>query len=121
MVYLPIPKDSLMNFLFSDVPEFSHNPKIPAKFRLGRNWPNPFNSATAFYFDVYEPGNFKIDVIDINGRIVSRILSENLKQGRHTFVWHGESGSGIEVPSGTYLLRARGNGESYSRKIVLIK
>lgn len=122
MVYLPIPKDGLMNILFTDVPEWSPGPNLPVNFRLGRNFPNPFNSANSFYFDGYTPGHYEVNVLDINGRIVRQFLSEDLEPGRHVDVWDGRSDSDREVPSGTYFLRAKGAKENQStHKMILVK
>jgi len=116
--YLAIPTDLLLY----NVEEYEPGTAIPSTFRLGRNFPNPFNAATGFWFDVYEPGRFTIDVIDMLGRTVSRVADEDLKNGRHHFIWDGFSDNGWVVPSGIYFIRARdsGGGE-VSRKITLIK
>jgi len=106
-----------------NVPEVDFNGvTMPETFRLGRNFPNPFNAATGFWFDVYEPGHFTVDVVDVLGRTVSRVLDKELKDGRHHFVWDGYADNGWIVPSGTYFLRATdSNGSQFSRKITLIK
>lgn len=118
--YVGIP-DSV--FSDTDVPEVDFNgATMPETFRLGRNYPNPFNAATGFWFDVYEPGHFRVDVIDVTGRIVSRVVDRDLKEGRHHFVWNGVSDNGWGVPSGVYFLRAMDtNGGKFTRKITLIK
>jgi hypothetical protein len=107
----------------ANIPEIDLNGvTMPETFRLGRNFPNPFNAATGFWFDVYEPGNFTVDVIDIMGRVVSRVVSSDLEKGRHHFVWNGVSDNGWGVPSGTYFLRAvDAQGAEFTRKITLIK
>jgi len=118
--YVEIP-DSI--FIDTGIPEVDFNGvTMPETFRLGRNFPNPFNAATGFWFDVYEPGHFTVDVVDVLGRTVSRVLDKELKDGRHHFVWDGYADNGWIVPSGTYFLRATdSNGSQFSRKITLIK
>ena len=130
VMYLRLPKDSLIAAAYeTDTIHFYDTGIVeenwvttPKTFRLGRNFPNPFNAATNFWFDVYTPGHYRIDIVDINGRIVSRLADLPLKDGRHSFVWDGLSDNGWHVPSGIYFLRARdSNGNSVSRKVTLIK
>jgi len=126
--YLRLPKEGLIIAAYAgdliDAIDEDGNPiaAMPKSFRLGRNWPNPFNAATAFWFDVYEPDKYTIDVVDINGRVVSHLVSKELKTGRHGFTWDGNSDNGWVVPSGVYFLRARNTaGTEFSRKITLLK
>lgn len=99
-----------------------HWVSTPNTFRLGRNYPNPFNIATSFWFDVYQPNRFAIDVVDMLGRTVKRIYSGSLENGRHRFVWEGYSDNGWVVPTGIYFLKAVDkDGNSITRKITLIK
>lgn len=94
----------------------------PRTFRLGRNYPNPFNAATSFFFDVRTPGDYKVSVVDVNGRTVSRIIDGRLEAGRKRYIWDGLSDNGWNVPSGVYFLNASDDsGNWVSRKIILIK
>ncbi len=124
--YYPVPKDSLLLWCYrgwiDGIIEGEPGAAIPTTFRLGSNYPNPFNAATAFWFDVYTPGHYTIDVLDITGRIVSRIISSDMKSGRYNHVWNGFSDNGWLVPSGVYFLRAKNDGGGeMTRKITLIK
>ncbi len=118
--YVGIP---LTVFNPDNIPEVDYTgATMPETYRLGRNYPNPFNAATGFWFDVYEAGHFQVDVIDVTGRIVSHVVDKDLKVGRHHFVWNGVSDNGWGVPSGVYFLRASDtNGAEFTRKITLIK
>lgn len=127
--YVALPVDSTIAAMYehrqinTGIDEYNYRPvDMPETFRLGSNYPNPFNAATGFWFDVYEPGHFTIDVVDINGRIVSRIADKQLKEGRHHFVWDAHSDNGWLVPSGVYFLRATdSHGNEFTRKITLMK
>jgi len=127
--YLALPTDETVTAMYagtqiaSSIDEEVFQPvNMPESFRLGSNYPNPFNAATTFWFDVYEPGRFAINVIDVNGRIVSRLANKELGEGRHRFVWEGKSDNGWVVPSGVYFLRASdADGNEFTRKITLMK
>jgi len=125
-MYWRMGKDELMHYAYSGDTLYDYIEEnwvtTPKTFRLGRNWPNPFNAATAFWFDVHTPGHYTIDVIDMTGRTVSKIAEHDLNTGRHIYFWEGYSDNGWFVPSGVYFLRARDDkGNSVSRKITLIK
>jgi len=94
----------------------------PATFRLGRNYPNPFNAATSVWFAANDFGHYTVDIIDVTGRVVSTLIDRDLQPGRVRLVWDSYSDNGWNVPSGVYFLRARDdNGNLATRKITLIK
>jgi photosystem II stability/assembly factor-like uncharacterized protein len=63
-------------------------------------YPNPFNSKTSFKFNVSVSGNVRIQVLDINGRIIDDLNLGYQPSGDHTFDWDG---SGLR--KGLYLVR----------------
>ncbi len=94
----------------------------PETFRLGRNYPNPFNAATSVWFTVNTSGHYTVDVIDITGRVVSTLLDQDMAPGRTRLNWDSFSDNGWNVPTGVYFLRARDDkGNWATRKITLLK
>jgi hypothetical protein len=47
----------------------------------------------------------RVQVYDLGGRMVSRLIDETRAAGRHTVTWTGATRSGTVVPPGIYLLR----------------
>ena len=124
VAYLRMDKDCLIAAAYGSGPYITErvNPNVPLNFRLGSGYPNPFNAATAFWFDTYEPGNYTVEVVDITGRTVSSIFDGDLKAGRRRFTWDSFSDIGWNVPSGVYFVRARDeSGNEATRKITLSK
>ena len=125
VAYLRLNKDDLIGTAYG--PRHNYitervNPNVPLEFRLGSGYPNPFNAATAFWFDTYKPGNYTVEVVDITGRTVSSIFDGDLKAGRRRFTWDSFSDIGWNVPSGVYFVRARdASGNQATRKVTLIK
>ena len=78
---------------------------LPEKFVLFQNYPNPFNSQTIVRFQIPEPGNVTISIIDILGRKILLSQRENVTSGNHEFIWNGMSQNGMPVNSGTYFIR----------------
>ncbi|HHS50673.1 MAG TPA: T9SS type A sorting domain-containing protein [candidate division Zixibacteria bacterium] len=129
VAYMRLPRHDLVRAaysggLISDTTHISERdmPTMPKDYRLGSAYPNPFNAATAFWFDTYKPGHYTVEIIDVTGRMVSKIHDGDLDIGRRRFVWDGMSDNGWYVPSGTYFLRAKdADGNFSTRKVTLLK
>jgi len=69
----------------------------PSEFKILKNYPNPFNPTTTVDYHLNESGNVKMNVYDINGRIVDEILNSFQMAGHHSVSWNPSN-----VPSGLY-------------------
>ena len=58
----------------------------------------------------------QVELYDLSGRMVTRILGESIAAGRHTVSWGGTDPSGALVPPGIYLLRIDVDVDSKSNK-----
>ena len=105
--------------VYTDVDEAED--AAPAKLVLGGNVPNPFNPSTTIRFDLPRPGKVHLDVYDISGRCVATLVSDELEAGRHEVTWSGIGRDGREVSSGLYFSRLRADGETRTRKMMLLK
>ena len=83
--------------------------------------PNPFNPTTAVRFAVPRDTRLRLDVLDVRGRLVRRLLDGPVAAGFHRQVWDGRDANGRGVASGVYHLRLRADGEERSRKITLVR
>ena len=94
----------------------------PAAFLLEQNYPNPFNPSTTISFEVRKPSiGYTLDIYDIRGARVRRLAQGFLGRGRHSVSFDGKDERGRDLASGTYLLRLSGEGESQTRKMLLLK
>jgi flagellar hook assembly protein FlgD len=94
----------------------------PAAFLLEQNYPNPFNPSTTISFEVRKPSiGYTLDIYDIRGARVRRLAQGFLGRGRHSVSFDGKDERGRDLASGTYLLRLSGDGESQTRKMLLLK
>ena len=85
-------------------------------------YPNPFNKIVTINFVVKEPGNFQLNIYDINGKKIKTILSdEYLIQGKYSFIWDGHNGAGIIMPDGIYYCVIQTNEFIVTRKLILLK
>ena len=89
---------------------------IPGNYTLIQNYPNPFNPSTTISFTVPTDGYVMISVFDINGRLVSTLLDDNINSGYHSITWDG-----ADVSAGLYIYTLQAEGVSLSSKMILMK
>ena len=97
------------------------NASMPEAFELGANYPNPFNARTKIDYSIFEPGVVRLDIFDIQGRLVRRLVNGYFSPGVYSEIWDGRSDSGTLSSSGTYLYRLTFNGGALTRKMNFIK
>jgi M6 family metalloprotease-like protein len=83
--------------------------------------PNPFNPSTTISFHLTDTRQVEVAVFDIGGRLVNRVLSQNLAAGDHAVQWHGTDTQGNRVPSGVYIYRLVAGSLVESRRMMLLK
>ena len=98
----------------------------PATFTLLPNRPNPFNPSTTIGFQQPRAGEAIVDVYDMRGVRVARLLDERRPAGEHRVTWHGTDERGRAVASGVYVVRVRihddeGAVRQRSRRMALVR
>mgnify|MGYP001156952151 FL=1 len=94
---------------------------VVTEFNLLTNYPNPFNPATIISYVVEFDSHIKLDVFNLNGRLVNSLVNDFYTSGSYTSSWDGTDANGNHVGSGLYLLVYESNGEISSRKITLMR
>ena len=89
---------------------------LPETFSLQRAYPNPFNPTTTISFALPKYSNVLLEVYDINGRIVSTLVDNMLKDGYHSVVWNADSYS-----SGVYFVKMQAGDFMSIQKLLLVK
>ena len=89
---------------------------LPTASRLRTSFPNPFTTSTTVQFDVAEPGHVTLQVFDILGREVARLLDKPMTPGTHEAVF--EAGT---LAPGTYLTRLQAGGTVQTRTLTLLR
>lgn len=77
--------------------------KIPCRFVLFPNHPNPFNGRTCLSYQLPQTASIRIRVANGMGRPIRRIFEGLQGPGYYHIDWDGCSDDGTRVPSGTYL------------------
>ena len=93
---------------------------LPQVYRLRQNYPNPFNPTTNISYELPVDGHVSIELFDLNGRLLYRLLDRPQPAGYHSLHWDATSFS-----SGVYFYRIRVNdgaeGFSDMKKCILMK
>jgi hypothetical protein len=88
---------------------------MPTEFRLGQNFPNPFNPTTTIGFSVPTPGDYHLAIFNIVGRQVAEFAGA-IEAGEHAIEWDATGSA-----SGVYFYRLRFDDKSETRKMLLLK
>ena len=88
---------------------------------LNQNYPNPFNPLTTISFTLAAPAETRLDVYDVNGRLVSTLLHSYRSAGRTEVKWNGTNTNGQPVASGVYFYRLVAGSFIETKRMVLLK
>jgi hypothetical protein len=94
---------------------------LPTLTRLTGAMPNPFTPRTSLRFELAEARSVDLDIYDIRGALVQRLVRGVLPAGRHERVWDGTDHGGRQVPGGVYFVQMRAGALSQTRKVLLVR
>ena len=66
----------------------------PTQFRLGENYPNPFNPSTVIPYRLHQPMPVRLEVFNVLGQHIATLVDGERSEGLHTARWHGCVGAG---------------------------
>lgn len=81
-------------------------------------FPNPFSDYTTIRFEVPANGHYRLEVVDMQGRLVALLADHYLEAGAYWIDWSGNEGSGPPSGAGIYHVRLSGSKNLASCKIV---
>jgi len=110
-----------ISILFSNVTADTDNTLPTLQPLLKQNYPNPFNPATTIAFDIVTDGKVVVNIYNVRGQLVRRLIDKHLSVGEHTVVWDGHADTGETVSSGVYLYRMSTGGFESVKKMVIMK
>ncbi|RPI15487.1 MAG: T9SS C-terminal target domain-containing protein [Ignavibacteriae bacterium] len=88
----------------------------PLSFELSQNYPNPFNPTTNIDFTINQNVRVKINIYDILGRLVQKLVDEDLNKGTYKITFNGNN-----LSSGTYFYELTAGDFRDVKKMLLIK
>jgi hypothetical protein len=81
-------------------------------------FPNPFKTNTTIEFSVSEAGNYQMDVWDMNGRIVAKLINQSLNPDTYYKTWDGTTSNGQPLGMGIYFIRLTSEKQSKTIKVI---
>ncbi len=95
--------------------------ETPGDYELGEGYPNPFNATTTIEFKLPHAGHVKLEIFNVSGQVVARLVNEQLGAGSYRTEWNARDLQGEEVSSGTYIYRMEAGTFVQNRKLTLLK
>jgi len=93
----------------------------PAEFSLAQNYPNPFNPTTKIRFSLPEGRRVHLDIYDMLGRLVRRLVDDEFSPGEYSAEWNGTNDRAERVVSGPYFYRFEAGDFVKTQKMILLK
>ncbi|MBC7186467.1 MAG: DUF4623 domain-containing protein [Calditrichaeota bacterium] len=95
----------------------SAGPTRLLRHELAQNYPNPFNPKTRIRYVLAHEGEVRLEVFDLQGRLIQKVCEGKQRAGTHQLVFDGGS-----LASGVYLYRLTVNQQEVAtRKMVLVR
>ena len=86
---------------------------------MNKVYPNPFNGNISINYTIHTPGNYSVEIIDLNGRSIEYIKENSFHYvGDYYSNWDSDINS-----SGTYFIKVidYSNNKNIIQKLMLIK
>jgi hypothetical protein len=117
----PFTTDQFVTVTLDSVCTGGGAPSIPDVVWLGRSSPNPFNPATTLRFGLHQSGTVSIEIFDVEGRLVRRLMDDYMPAGEHRATWTGRDDRGEQVAPGVYVVRLSAGATVLNRKIIRVR
>ena len=94
----------------------SKTTSIPKDCKLLQNYPNPFNPSTAIQYELSSSGWVTLKIYDILGNEIRTLINEDKSAGSHSITFNA-----TDISSGMYFYTLQSSGNSFTKKMILIK
>jgi hypothetical protein len=94
---------------------------LPKAFALDQNRPNPFGRTTTIRYALPVPSLTELNIYDVTGRTVARLVQSKQKPGYYSVVWKGTDIRGRSVAAGTYFYVLKSNGKIAQKRMLLVR
>ncbi|MBF0430697.1 MAG: fibronectin type III domain-containing protein [Fibrobacteria bacterium] len=88
--------------------------------QLTQIYPNPCKNQATIQYQLKSESRVKLDVMDMHGKRVTRLINKVLPSGPHQALWSGTDNQGIKVKSGQYFIRMTSGDFKSVRKIIFL-
>ncbi|MBN1597551.1 MAG: CotH kinase family protein [Bacteroidales bacterium] len=84
-------------------------------------FPNPFSDFTTIQFNVTVNDNYRLEVYDMNGKLVNILVDEYLTENIYYYDWFGTGSNNEYLPGGIYHIRLSCEFVVQNIKVILIR
>jgi len=95
--------------------------RIPQKYLLKDNYPNPFNPLTTIAYDLHQKSIVDITIYDMLGNVVNNLVNQKETYGYDSIQWNATNNQGQPVAAGIYLYTIEAGEFRQTKKMVLLK
>jgi len=95
--------------------------RIPQKYLLKDNYPNPFNPLTTIAYDLHQKSIVDITIYDMLGNVVNNLVNQKETYGYESIQWNATNNQGQPVAAGIYLYTIEAGEFRQTKKMVLLK
>jgi hypothetical protein len=95
--------------------------KDPAIYKLGNNYPNPFNPTTSIVFQVPIRSAVSIKIFNLLGQKIRNLVEKDFEAGVHKIEWNGLDNMGKTVSTGMYLIHMKSNNYVKTKKCLILR
>jgi hypothetical protein len=88
---------------------------------LAPNHPNPFSGGTTLSFSVARNSEVSLEIFDLAGRRVRRLVATTMPAGRHAMHWDGRDERGAPAASGLYHARLNVGDWSATKRMLMVR
>jgi hypothetical protein len=89
--------------------------------RISMVAPNPFNPLTTITCEIPRPGPIRLDIYDLAGRFIVRLVDGERTGVRFDVQWDGRDFRGNSISSGVYVVRLTANDRIVSGRLTVIR
>lgn len=89
--------------------------------KLYNAYPNPFKAQTAIRYSLSNQSKVSLYIYDASGRIVNKLINQEVALGVHTISWDGRNERGQKVSTGIYFYQLQTLNYSATKKILLVE
>jgi len=97
---------------------YTRDINAPKVFGLNQSYPNPFAFRTSIKYQVPRKTKVTIDIYDLSGRRIRRLVNSVREPGYYQLVWDGTNKTNSKVAAGMYFCRMSAGNFTKTRRIV---
>ncbi|HUF09464.1 MAG TPA: T9SS type A sorting domain-containing protein, partial [Rhodothermales bacterium] len=96
--------------------------KLPTRFELFQNYPNPFSSVTTIRYGLAAEETVNLAVYNVLGEAVATLVNDvRQAPGYHVVVWDGRGSGRMPLGAGVYFLRIGAGRFTDTRPVMIVK